>query len=115
MTALALAAFRRPLPAGVLDDVLATVRSASAAHVEGAARSMRDFRVEDALGGLAVPALLVAGDRDRHVPLRNHLATAQAIPRCGLQVFHDVGHVPFVEVPDACAEVLARFLAARSA
>jgi pimeloyl-ACP methyl ester carboxylesterase len=73
---------------------------------------MRDFRVEQELGSLGCRTLLIAGDRDRHVPLRNHLATAMAIPRCGLQIFHDVGHVPFAEVPDEFDEVLSRFLAA---
>jgi len=48
---------------------------------EGAARAMRDFRCQDALASLASPpTLLVCGDRDRHVPLRNHLATRRAIP-----------------------------------
>jgi pimeloyl-ACP methyl ester carboxylesterase len=32
-----------------------------------------------------------------------------AIPRCGLQVFADVGHVPWVEVPDEFDRVLLRF------
>jgi sigma-B regulation protein RsbQ len=109
--ALARAAFRRPPPADVFDQVLATVRSVSLQHREGAVRSMRDFRVERELGRLGCRTLLIAGDRDQHVPLRYHLATAMAIPRCGVQVFHDVGHVPFVEVPDAFDEVLSRFLA----
>jgi sigma-B regulation protein RsbQ len=46
------------------------------------------------------------------VPLRYHLATQQAIPRCGLQVYFDVGHVPFAETPEACAADVGRFLAA---
>jgi sigma-B regulation protein RsbQ len=112
LVALARAAFQRPPPADVLDQALATVRSASLPHREGAVRSMRDFRVEQELGSLGCRTLLIAGDRDRHVPLRNHLATAMAIPRCGLQIFHDVGHVPFAEVPDEFDEVLSRFLAA---
>jgi len=104
------AAFRRPPPPELFERVLEVVRSASVAHVEGVVRSMRDFSVESELAGLACPTLLIAGDRDRHVPLRNHLATAMAIPRCGLQVFADVGHVPWVEVPDEFDRVLLRFL-----
>ena len=89
---------------------MAVLESASPEHIEGAARSMRTFRCQGDLVAVAVPTLVVCGDRDRHVPLRNHLATQQAIPRCALQVYFDVGHVPFAETPDRCAEDIERFL-----
>jgi pimeloyl-ACP methyl ester carboxylesterase len=107
---LARAAFRRPPAAEVLDALLAVIERATPEHIEGAARSMREFVCQERFGELRPPALLVCGDRDRHVPLRNHLATWRAIPRCGLQVYHDVGHVPFVEVPDEFARDVVRFL-----
>ena len=107
---LALAAFRHPPTDADLDALLAVIARATPEHIEGAARSMRGFERQGHLGALALPVLLVCGDRDRHVPLRNHLATQQAIPRCGLQVWTDVGHVPFVEVADDFAAVVARFL-----
>jgi sigma-B regulation protein RsbQ len=109
--ALARAAFFRPPSDEDFAVVMEAVRAASREHIEGAARSMAAFVVADELPTLAVPALLVAGDRDRHVPLRNHLATWAGIRRCGLQIFHQVGHVPFAEVPDAFDDVLLRFLA----
>ena len=71
---------------------------------------MRTFVVEDRLAEIRCPALLVAGDRDRHVPLRNHLATWSALPRAGLHVEHDVGHVPFVEATDTSARLLRGLL-----
>jgi len=110
--ALARAAFRRPVSEEYVRELMTVVESASPEHVEGAARSMRAFSCQPALGALEVPALLVCGDRDRHVPLRNHLATHRAIPRCGLQVYYDVGHVPFVETANACAADVGRFLTA---
>ena len=109
--ALARAAFRRPLPEGDIRELLAVIDLASSQHIEGAARAMRTFACQPDLSALDVPTLLVCGDRDRHVPLRNHLATWQAIPRCGLQVYFDVGHVPFAETPDNCAADVGRFLA----
>jgi sigma-B regulation protein RsbQ len=108
--ALLRAAAYRPLPAERLAELEAIVRRATPEHIEGSARAMRDFVVEGELANLAVPTLLVAGDRDRHVPLRNHLATALAIPRCGVQIFHDVGHVPFLEVPDAFVDLVRRWI-----
>jgi pimeloyl-ACP methyl ester carboxylesterase len=109
--ALVRAAFHRPLPREAVAALNDVVARAHPDHVAGGARSMRSLQLHDRLPSIALPALLVAGDRDRHVPIRNHLQTWQHLPRCGLQVFHDVGHVPFWEVPDAFAEVVDRFLA----
>jgi len=107
---LALAAFRHRPGDAELDQLLAVIARARPEHIEGAARSMRAFERQGHLGALHVPALLLCGDRDRHVPLRNHLATQQAIPRCGLQVWTDVGHVPFAELPDPFTTVVTHFL-----
>jgi sigma-B regulation protein RsbQ len=108
--ALARAAFHRPLEPSQLQGVLGLVEAADPVHVEAAAWSMRDFDIRDRLAEVAVPTLLIAGDRDRHVPIGHHLDTWRAIPRCGLHVHHDVGHVPFWEVPDDFAAVVSRFL-----
>lgn len=106
---LARSAFRRPPPQE--RELMAVIDGASPEHIEGAARSMRTFTCQSDLVTLDVPSIVMCGDRDRHVPLRNHLATQRAIPRCGLQVYFDIGHVPFVETPDACAADVERFLA----
>jgi sigma-B regulation protein RsbQ len=79
-------------------------------HVEGAARSMGDFSIEGRLGEITAPTLIIAGDRDRHVPLRNHFATWSHLHRAGLHVGHNVGHVPFVEDPATSAELVERFI-----
>lgn len=110
--ALAAAAFRRLPPENEFRELMAVIEAASAQHIEGAARSMRAFNRQAELSALTMPCIVVCGDRDRHVPLRNHLATQQAIPRCRLQVYFDIGHVPFAETPGACATDVERFLAA---
>lgn len=112
--ALSALAFRRPPPGDEFRQLMTAVEAATPEHIEGAANAMRDFKIQPELARLALPCLLVCGDRDRHVPLRNHLATQQAIPRCGLQVYYDVGHVPYAETPDACATDVERFLSALS-
>lgn len=109
--ALARAAFRHPPPDEEFQQLTEVIAHASPQHVEGAARAMRSFTCQQDLGAIQVASLLVCGDRDRHVPLRNHLSTHRAIPRCGLQVYFDIGHVPFVETPDHCAADVDRFLA----
>lgn len=112
--ALARKAFRRPLPEADFQALLAVIERASPEHIEGAARSMRVFTCQPQLSAVAEPTILICGDRDRHMPLRNHLATWRAIPRCGLQVYFDIGHVPFMETPDRCAIDVERFLATLS-
>ncbi|MBV8345991.1 MAG: alpha/beta hydrolase, partial [Mycolicibacterium sp.] len=108
---LAKAAYRRALTEEEFCELMTVIELVSPEHIEGAARSMRAFRVQPELITLDLRAILICGDRDRHVPLRNHLATQQAIPRCGLQVYFDIGHVPFVEAPDQCAADVERFIA----
>lgn len=93
---LATAAFRQPPPRAVFDTLMAIISRATPEHIERAAESMRQFNRITELEQLRMPALLICGNRDRHVPLRNDLATHQAIPRCGLQVYFEIGHVPFM-------------------
>lgn len=109
--ALAARLFRHPIPDDEFEQIMAVVERASAQHNEGAAKSMRAFDIQPRLAGIACPTILVCGDRDRHMLPRNHLATWAAIPRCGLQVYYDIAHMPFVEAADACAADIARFLA----
>jgi sigma-B regulation protein RsbQ len=109
---LARAAFQRQPPDAEFAALMDVIAAATPEHIEGAARSMRDFRCQHELPSLKPRTLVVCGDRDRHVPLRNILATQQAIPRCALQVYYDVGHVPWVEVPDAFAADVGRFIEA---
>lgn len=108
--ALAEAAFKRPPSPEGFEELMAIISRASPEHIEGSMQSMRVFDPSARLAELRVPVLLVCGDRDRHVPLRNHLATQQKIPRCRLQVYFDVGHVPFIEVADRFADDVTRFL-----
>jgi pimeloyl-ACP methyl ester carboxylesterase len=103
-------AFHRPPSEADLAELEQIVLSASPTHTEGAMRSMRDFRVIDRLKDLRVPTFVIAGDRDRHVPVRFALQTAAAIPRCAVHVFHNVGHKPQSEVADQFVELLKEFV-----
>ena len=110
LTALARAAFHRIPGDTEFERLLGTVRAARIEHVEGAIRSQREFSVVDRLGDIETPTLVVGGDRDGHIPIRYTLRTAAAIRRCRVQIYHNVGHAPFVEVPDDFAALLERFV-----
>jgi fermentation-respiration switch protein FrsA (DUF1100 family) len=46
----------------------------------------------DVVGKLATPLLLVHGDRDTTVPVRNARLLAERTPQAALRIYHGVGH-----------------------
>ncbi len=68
-----------------------------------------DFR--ERLPEIACPTLIVWGDRDRLVPLRDADVFAELIPNSRKVVFADTGHMSMLERPAAFNELLEGFLA----
>jgi len=104
------AAFHRPPEPATMSSLESVIRRASPIHIESAARSMHSFDVEASLASITTRTLLLAGDRDRHVPIRNHIATWTHLKRAGLHVEHNVGHVPFVEATATSVALVNHFL-----
>ncbi|HXN37804.1 MAG TPA: alpha/beta hydrolase [Solirubrobacteraceae bacterium] len=67
-----------------------------------------DFR--ERLPEIACPTLIVWGDRDRLVPLRDADVFAELIPNSRKVVFADTGHMSMLERPAAFNELLDGFL-----
>lgn len=63
----------------------------------------------DQLARIAVPTLLLWGDRDELIPLKVGETALRAIPGARLVVLHDVGHIPSVECPHEFVAVLNEF------
>ncbi len=59
---------------------------------------------------LAQPTLLLWGDNDREVPLRDGERLHQEIPHSRLIVFKECGHLPHEEYPEAFTKVVSEFL-----
>lgn len=74
------------------------------------ARRWNAERIEREAHLLKPPVLLIWGDNDRDVPLRNGERLHQAIPGSRLVVFRNCGHLPHDEYPIGFAEVVSRFL-----
>ena len=92
------------------DEVFA--RAEPAAHVlaDGLGLLERgDLR--DALPGLRMPGLWLAGRRDRLVSPRAMEAATALAPAARLDVFPHAGHAPFLTHPDAVAAALRSFAA----
>lgn len=63
----------------------------------------------------AKPALFIWGDRDRAVTLPSGERLQRMMPNSKLIVMAGVGHLPFAEMPDACNQAMAEWLAGAEA
>ncbi|MBC6457841.1 alpha/beta fold hydrolase [Actinomadura sp. HBU206391] len=102
----------RALPA-VARHVLGMMRGTSA---QGAAAALRG-RAErpdyvEMLSHVAVPTLVVVGDRDEFTPVADARLMYDRIPKASLAVIEGAGHMPNLERPAAFNEALASLLAA---
>ncbi len=70
-----------------------------------------DHDVMGSLGEVAVPALVLAGAKDRMMPPEYVGAIAEAIPGAELVVFENAGHFAFAECPDEYLSALGGWLA----
>ena len=61
---------------------------------------------------LKAPTLLIWGGKDPIIPAEGQASLRRALPQAQVKVFPDLGHNPFWEQPQACAEVINAFLAA---
>jgi pimeloyl-ACP methyl ester carboxylesterase len=75
-----------------------------------ALEAMRGFDRRAALGHIAAPTLVVAGEHDRVAPPETLSALAHAIPGAELATLPAAGHLPHLEQPDAFDEALVHFL-----
>jgi pimeloyl-ACP methyl ester carboxylesterase len=66
------------------------------------------------LGRIRVPTLILWGRHDRLIPSAVGQAYEQAIPGSRLAFIEEAGHVPLREAPEASAQAITEFLAARA-
>lgn len=62
------------------------------------------------LASLALPVLVVVGSEDMERFRDNAALLGAAVPGCRIAVVKGAGHLPLLEDPDTCADVLAPFL-----
>ena len=77
------------------------------------ARSMAETDLSGLLPRIAVPVLLVWGERDARSPLQVAEAMRAAIPRADLVVVPGAGHVVNLERPDEFSAAVRRFCLAQ--
>lgn len=134
-----LVALRTPLPAFVLRSAVARLyrqlafaspdaidpavissftyhhrrRARVAEYLDTAHRLLPELRRPFALERIAVPALLIWGDRDRLVFARGASRVLDVVPGARLELLEGVGHCPQVEAAPRFIELLLEFTAER--
>jgi pimeloyl-ACP methyl ester carboxylesterase len=70
-----------------------------------------DYEIRARLGEIACPTLIVWGERDRLITVRDADVFAELIPSSRKVVFADTGHVAMLERPEGFNALLEEFLA----
>jgi proline iminopeptidase len=76
----------------------------------GATDGYGHLEVEDRLGDVTHPLLVIAGRHDRTCSVAGAEAIATGVPAADLVVLEDSGHMTYVEEPNAYREAVRHFL-----
>jgi pimeloyl-ACP methyl ester carboxylesterase len=76
-----------------------------------ALRAVLDYDVRERLPEIACPTLVVWGERDRVITVRDADAFAELIPNARKVIFEDTGHLAMLERPHAFNALLSDFIA----
>ncbi|MGH9414700.1 MAG: alpha/beta fold hydrolase [Terriglobales bacterium] len=101
------------MPQASIAEYGATLRQPHlGAAVAGLAQRFDEHRraLRAALPAMRNPTLLVWGDRDPVVPVTSAPALAAAIPNATLKIMAGVGHLPFMEDPEAFVELVRKWM-----
>ncbi len=74
------------------------------------ARGTANFDLRDKLGMIKQPTLIVHGENDTVIPLRQAYVLREGIPNVKLVVLKECGHAPIVEKPGEFNSLLLEFL-----
>jgi len=72
--------------------------------------ALTDYPIRDRLGSIAAPTLVVWGEDDPLVPVRDAWEFGERIPDARVVVYEDTGHVAMLERPDAFNALVREFL-----
>ena len=71
---------------------------------------VRPFRIAERLARITIPTQIIWGRQDPRSKVENAISAAGQIPDCDLLVLEECGHLPYLELPQAFNEAVARFL-----
>ncbi|HEY6759175.1 MAG TPA: alpha/beta hydrolase [Baekduia sp.] len=99
------------LPAALVAEQL---RGAGKPGFIGAFDALTNYPLRDRLPSIAAPTLVVWGENDPLVPVRDAWTFGELIPNARVVVYADTGHVAMLERPAAFNALVAEFLESAS-
>lgn len=100
-----------PLGQRFLENIEADVLKQDAGALFVLLNGISSIEIADQLDQIRTPCYLLAGSDDPVVPWAQSLVLADKIPNARLVAFQNVGHMPFIESPEAYFEALEQALA----
>lgn len=100
------------VPAEVIESIRADVARNPIERALGGRRSQAALRLRESVHEIKVPVLVVGGDVDERVEMRDVLLDYLALSeeQRYLHIFHGVGHSPNLEIPQELASLIASFI-----
>ncbi len=90
----------------LVDDAVRMSRSAAVGHIQ----TLNTWDVQDELGNLNLPVLVMGGQNDRLIPTKALCKAAQKLPQGRLIIWPNVGHTPQLERPERFVKILLKFI-----
>jgi pimeloyl-ACP methyl ester carboxylesterase len=103
-----IAAHPSRLPAPLISEQL---RGSGKPGFIDALDALTDYPIRDRLSTITAPTLVIGGEKDRLVPVRDAWELGELIPDARVVVYADTGHVAMMERPDAFNALLQEFVA----
>jgi pimeloyl-ACP methyl ester carboxylesterase len=95
------------MPAPLMAELM---RGAGKPGFVGTLEALTTYSVRDRLPEIACPTLVVWGERDQLLPVRDASVYAELIPDSRMVVYPDTGHLTMLERPAAFNALLSEFL-----
>ncbi len=89
----------------LVDDAVRMSRSAAVGHIE----TLNTWDVQDALGTLNLPVLIIGGQNDRLIPPEALQKAAEKLPNGRVIIWPGMGHSPQLEQPGRFSRILLKF------
>ena len=102
--------FHGPVPQATIDLAVVAARRCPDVVALAAMEGLLAWTARDRIGGVTVPALVVAGAEDATQPATAAQELADALPRGTLHFLPDVGHDCYLEAPAAYRAAVETFL-----